>query len=129
MAARFALLLLLVVSAGADAASPQESLDTAIPDAIKLLEGKQYIEFVKRYGPPREAKFVSSLNLDGQAEFIAQFGKGKGPKLLTALRDIKGTKPTLSDDGKKATFKLKTKVGDKESMTWNKDGKNWRIAN
>jgi hypothetical protein len=125
------LLLILAVSpllARPEAAKPQESLDTAIPDAIKLLEGRRYIDLVKTYGPPKAAKFVSSLNLDGQAEFIAQFGKGKAPELLKALREIKGTKPTLSDDGMKATFKFKTKIGGKESLTWNKDGKNWRMA-
>jgi hypothetical protein len=117
---------LLAAPARPEPGKPQESLETAIPHGIKLLEGKKYAEFLKAYAPP---EFVKRLGDDGVKRFAEEFGMEKAKALLNALKEIKGTKPTLSDDGKKATFKLKTMIAGRDSMTWYKNDKNWYISN
>jgi hypothetical protein len=132
MTARVALLVLLIASplvaapAKPEPANPQEDLETAVPHGIKLLEGKKYADFLKLYAPP---DFVKKLGDDGIKKFADEFGKEKAAPLLNALKEIKGTKPALADDGKKATFKLKTKIAGRDSMTWYKNGKDWYISN
>jgi hypothetical protein len=116
---------LLAAPAKPEAADPRESLETAIPHGIKLLEGKKYAEFLKTYAPPTFIKKVGDTGLKKAAE---EFGMVKAKALLLALKDIKGTTPTLSADGKQATFKLKSEVLGNDHVIWYKDGKTWYIS-
>src|SRR5262249_44094590 len=116
---------LLAAPAEPEPGKPQEKLETAIPHGIKLLEDKKYAEFLKMYAPPDLVKKLG----DGLPKFAEGFGKDKAKDLLGALKEIKGTKPELTDEGKKATFKLKTTIAGRDSMTWYKKDKNWYVGN
>lgn len=110
----------------ADAADPRENLDTAIADAIRLLEKKEYKEMLKRYVDPKDLeKVTANTPLD---EFAEQFGSRKAEQLLLVLKSIQGTKPMLDKDGTEATFQPKMEVS-KRSIKFGKVDKLWYIRN
>ena len=106
---------------------PREKLDTAVPEAIRLLEAKDYSTFLKNFIPPDDLKKVTEkATLD---EFAKQFGENKGPRLLQVLKSIRDAKPTLDSSGKKATYELKEPIDRKKTITWVKVEKYWYIQN
>jgi hypothetical protein len=122
-------LLVVVSSASARAPDPREKLDTAIPEAIRLLEKKQYKEFLKTFLAPDDLKEATKeVTLDRLAE---QFGKKKAAALLKALKQIKGTKPVKEKDENVVTYRLKDKTEDlaKDSITFVKVGEYWYLRN
>jgi len=109
-------------------ADPREKLDTAIPEAIRLLEAKEYETFLEKFVPPDLFKKITKETT--LKEFATRFGKDKAADLLRVLKSIKDQKPTLDSKGTKATFKLKNedKKG-KDSISFVKVGKFWYIQN
>ncbi len=105
----------------------REKVETAIPEGIRLLEAKEYAVFLKAFVPPELlGRLTEKTTLE---EFAKQFSEQKGPRLLKALQSIKGTKPLLSDDGLKATFKPKDDTGKERTLVFVKIGKYWYIGN
>jgi hypothetical protein len=108
-------------------ADPREELETAIPEAIRLLEAKEYETFLKTFIPPDDFKSVTKqVSLE---EFAKRFGKDKAADLLRVLKAIKGTKPTLDPDGTKAPFKHGIKGAPKDSITFVKMDGLWYLQN
>lgn len=105
---------------------PREKLETAIPEAIRLLEAKDYTKLLKNFVKPEDFKRITeSQPLEA---FARQFGKDKSDNLLTVLKSIKDVKPKLEDEGEKAVFTLKEAVGGKDKITFEKVDKFWYIA-
>src|SRR6476620_10429903 len=98
-------LLSVVASSAARGPDPREKLETAIPEAVRLLEKKQYKEFLKKFLAPDDLKEATKeVTLDKLAE---EFGKKKAAALLKAFKQLKGIKPTMETNGKKVTYRLK----------------------
>jgi hypothetical protein len=123
------LVISLVTPAVAQDVKPEsrEALETAIPEGIRLLEAKEYKVFVEIFVPPADLKkIIEGSSLE---EFAKKFGERKAPRLLEILKEIKGTKPSLDDNGTEATFSLKEEKDGKKSITFVKIDKYWYIKN
>ncbi len=108
-------------------AESRETLETLIPEGIRILEAKEYKTFVEIFVPPDELKKITEgTSLE---EFAKTFGERKAPRLLEILKEIKGTKPSLDDNGTKATFVLKEEKDGKKAITFVKVDKYWYIQN
>jgi hypothetical protein len=108
-----------------DKPDPREKVDTAIAEAVRLIEAKEYVKLLKGFVPPDELKKITEIvTLD---EFAKKFGDGKAPRLLKALKATKGIEPTMSDDGSKATIKFKEPIDGKDKIEFIKIGKHWYI--
>jgi hypothetical protein len=111
----------------AQAADPRrEKLDTAISEAVRLLESNEYVAFLERYMAPQELERLKERPLQ---EFAQRFGEDKAPRLLRVLKMITGTTPTLDPDGTKAVYQLSDPIEGKSSITFFKVDKYWYIAN
>ena len=106
---------------------PRENLNTAIPEAIRLLEAKEYKAFLKSFVIPDDFKRITATK--SLEEFAKAFGERKGLKLLKVCKVIKDAKPTLDDTGTKATFAIKEVLAGKKSITFVKVKKHWYIQN
>lgn len=134
MTKRFTMILIAMVAAAFSVSlaqdakpDPQEKLETAIPEAIRLIEAKEYAKFLKSYVAPEDLKKIAAeMPLD---EFAKFFGEKKAEPLLKMLKAIKGVKPTLDADGKKATFKVKDPIDGRDSISFQKVDKRWYIQN
>jgi hypothetical protein len=60
-------------------------------------------------------------------EFAKKFGESKAPRMLKALKAAQGVKPTMSDDGSKATIEFKEPVEGKDKIEFIKIDKLWYI--
>lgn len=104
---------------------PQEKLETAIPEAIRLLEKKDYATLLKNFVAPDDLKKVTeNKSLD---EFAKAFGESHADKLLTMLKSVKDAKPEMEEKGTKATYKSKEPNG--MPLVFQKVGKRWYIQN
>jgi hypothetical protein len=105
---------------------PRKQVDTAIAEAIRLLEAQQYVEFVKAFAPPEAVARMT------QQTTIEELAKGMAGErtdaLLQALRQIKGTTPTMEAEGRVARFTLKEPVKNKATIAFEKIGDYWYIA-
>lgn len=105
----------------------QEKLETAIPEGIRLLEAREYASFLKKFVLPDDLKKITqAMPFD---KLVKDFSMEKAAVLLTILKEVKDAKPTLSDDGMKATYPLKKGTAPKDAITFVKVGKLWYIAN
>jgi hypothetical protein len=106
---------------------PRENLNTAIPEAIRLLEAKEYKVFLKSFVIPEDFKRITATK--SLEEFAKVFGERNGLKLLKVCKVIKDVKPTLDDTGTKATFAINQEIAGKKSITFVKVEKHWYIRN
>lgn len=108
-------------------ADPREKLETAVPEAIRLLEKKEYIELLKKFVSPDELKEITKQTKI--EDFAKEFGKDKAEQLLKALKATKDVKPKLDDDMKIAVFEFKEEVDGRDSIKFKKVDKYWYIKN
>jgi hypothetical protein len=107
----------------------REQLDTLIPEATRLLEKKEYKKVLELLVPPElMAKLTEKSNLD---DFAKEFGQEKAGQLLAMLKAIKGVKPEMDKEGKRATYQLKEKVKDvpRDKIIFVKIDKYWYVQN
>ncbi len=102
------------VAAADTKTDPRESLDTAIPEAIRLLEAREYAAFLKSFLPPHELKKFTEKN--SLEELAKGFGEKKASRLLRVLKAIKDLKPTFDAEGKEATYEMKERIDGKKSI-------------
>ncbi|GIW92819.1 MAG: hypothetical protein KatS3mg110_0860 [Pirellulaceae bacterium] len=85
-------------------AHPQAQLDTAISEAIRLLEKKDHVTLLKNFVAPDDLqKIVQNVPIEELAE---RFGKNHAEHLLKVLKSIQGKKPELDQEKKTATFRI-----------------------
>jgi len=83
---------------------PQSRLETAIAEAIRLLEAKEYKTFLTKFMAPDDYKRITeAVAIDLLAE---KFAGDRAEHFLKVLHYAKKQKPTLSEDGKLAVFNL-----------------------
>lgn len=101
--------------------------ETAVREAIQLLEAKKYGEFLRKYVEPSDlAKIEASVDFE---TFATKFGMDKAADLLKVLKSIEKAKPTYKEDGKIASYKIDGNVFPKETLDFQKVGKLWYIKN
>jgi ERCC4-type nuclease len=108
---------------------PREELETAIPEAIRLLESKDYANFLKKFLSPAEFKEITEKAQFNELEFAKQFGEKRAPGLLMVLKSIKGQTPTFDQSKKIATYEFKTENGGVKKISIAKIDKYWYILN
>lgn len=86
----------------APALSPQENLDTMIAHGIRLLERRQYREFVESYFDPDLLRRLEPRDVGNVVKGFAE----KADNMLAALKLIRGSKPAFEDLGRKAIFAI-----------------------
>jgi hypothetical protein len=103
--------------------NPREKLDTAIKEAIRLLEAKEYAAFLEQFMVPDELKEITRKKpLD---EFAKEFAERKAGDMLKVLKSLDGLKPTLDESGTTATFDPPGAM----KLKWVLIDKSWYIRN
>ena len=110
-----------------DKPDPRESLDTVIPEVMRLLEKQDYEGLLKAFVAPKDFEKITADK--PLPEFAKWFGENKAEKLLKVLTAVKGTTPTLSEDKATATFELKEPLEGKRDIKFQKIDKYWYIKN
>lgn len=106
-------------------ANPQQSLETAIPHAIRLLKAQQYGLFIESYMLPDDfKKMVASGKYDAR-----QFGAKKAPRLLEVLEAVPTATLTLDNEKKIATYTFKEPIGGKSEIRFVKVDDLWYLVN
>jgi hypothetical protein len=131
-----AALLLLFTAAALPAASPaaekasanpREDARTAVADAIRLLEAKDYETFLKHYVKPDDFKKITErLPLP---EFAKRFGEKKAKPMLDVLKSIKTKEPLYTKDRTLATFAVDVPGAPRNTIEFEKIDKYWYIHN
>lgn len=106
---------------------PQAKLETAVPEAIRLLEAKEYASFLKAFVPPEDLKRITEKA--PLEEFAKNFAEKKAARLLEMLKAIQDVKPELNEEGSEATFEAKEEIGGKKKLGFLKIDKRWYIKN
>jgi hypothetical protein len=103
-----AIILLAIRAVNADdkSANPQEQLETAIPEAIRLLKAKEYKTFCETFSAPDDLKKAKSSPYISYDELLKDFENQKAANVLLALERAKDIKPELSNDGTSAKYVL-----------------------
>ncbi len=105
----------------------RENLATLIPDAIRLIEAKEYEKLLEKIAAPDALKQITeSMSLKEAAE---AFGAHHADALLKVLKSMDGKKPVMEDGGKKAVFTHDVKDAPKDTITFVKIDKYWYIQN
>ena len=100
------------------------NLDKLVPEAVRLLEAKDFATVLETLMPPDEFKKITAQM--PLAEFAAKFGENNAAHLLAALKSLKDKKPKISEDGSKATFDLTEIPGvGKKDMVFTKIEGRW----
>lgn len=80
------------------------NLDKLIPEAIRLIEAKEYVTLIETLATPEDIK---NMNTEGGVAKVAEeFGKERAAELLAALKSLKDKKPKISEDGNTVTYSL-----------------------
>jgi hypothetical protein len=97
-------LLVATLSAHQPPPNPQARLDTAIAEAIRLIEAQQYRSFLEKFVTADDLK--RTLAEDGMSmdAFTDQFIQYLAPLTLKKLNVIRGIAPTMSSDRNQATW-------------------------
>jgi len=108
-------------------ADPREELETAIPEAIRLLEAREYETFLKTFTAPDDFKKITGeVSME---EFAAKFEKDKVSILLRILQAVKDKEPAFDAEKKKATFKHGIQDVSNSAIDFVKVGDYWYIKN
>ena len=129
LATRISLVVLLGVNVllAQENVAERENINTAISDGIRLLEAREYTEFLKRYVAPADLeRLIKTTSLE---DFSREFSGSKASRLLEVLKLIQGKKPDADSSGTSATFQLQSPIGGKSSITFVRIEKNWYIQN
>ena len=105
---------------------PRENLDTAIAEAVRLLEAKEHAAFLKTFIEPS----MLASRRDTFEEFAASFAGERADRLLAMLKHARTMKPAMNAEGTIATYQPDPNAGvGTRSLRWEKTGKYWYIAN
>jgi hypothetical protein len=106
----------------------REDVSTAVGEAIRLLEMKDYETFLKDFVSPDDLKKIAEEKVD-LSKLATRFKGEKADRLLRALKTIKNLTPTFEKNGELAVFPVKLAGSNKNSITFVKVGKYWYIKN
>ena len=98
------------LAAGGEAVTPT-NIDTAVVEAIRLLEAKDHKTFLTQFVPPDQLK-----DLAGTSEAFDTLVKTfppRGERILTALKSVRTQKPTYDAAKPTATFQVEQPASDR----------------
>lgn len=110
-------------------ASPQSKLETAIAEAVRLLEAKEYKKFLESFVAPEDLKRITEqVPLEVFAE---RFGRERAGHLLKVLRSIEKAKPQIDPNSREASFTIEQglQLPGREKMVFIQVGGLWYIRN
>jgi hypothetical protein len=114
-------------SMAADQADPQEKLETAIPEMIRLLEAKEHKQLIERFADPMKIAEISKRV--GLEKIVEQFAAEKASVLLNVLKEVQKIKPTMNADGTEANYTFEKPIDGKRDFTMMQVDKRWYIKN
>lgn len=122
--------LLTITAAAQDAKpDPRENLDTAVKEAIRLMEAKEYETFIKQFLHPEDLKRLTDSGTSVE-EMAKRFAMKKAERNLEVLKELQEKKPQHSDDGRQAFVESeKFKRMPNSKIRFQKVGKLWYIRN
>ena len=82
----------------------RQSLDKLLPEAIRLIEAKEFVALLEAVVPPEDFRKITAEK--PLPEFAARFGEEKAARLLAVLKAAKNQKPKISEDGNTAIYTL-----------------------
>ena len=115
------------LQASAQQPDAKRQVATALQDAIRLLEAKQHLEFIKTFMRPSEveelvAKFGSAENVAAEL--------GKGDRIGTMLKRLHAAsklEPTFNTDGTIARYTFDAPIGREKGLSLQKIGERWYL--
>jgi hypothetical protein len=107
---------------------PREKPETAVTEAVRMLEASQYEAFLLAFVPPDEQARLGSTPAEKKA-FAEAFGKSKAARLLSALKEVAAASPAFNAERTVATFTPKAPVPSGPPLTFVKIGSFWYLAN
>ena len=122
MAALFVGLSLQPVRA-AQRPDPRREPATAIAEAIRLLERKDYVALLENFARPDELKAM--LAKKPIEELAADFGQRRAAGTLDALKAASRMTPELSQDGLRADYRFEKPVGGENRVRLVRIGEYW----
>ena len=106
----------------------RQNLEKLVPEAVRLIEAKDYATLLEALVPPDVFKQLTAEH--PIAEFATKFGESKAASLLAVLKTLKDKKPVLSDEGSTATFDLPDNPEfPKKTIVFTKIEGRWYIKN
>lgn len=125
------LVVVLIKNSAGDPQARQESLETAIPEAIRLLDAGEYELFLRRYIPPEKLQELEAKG--GFAPFVKGLEEVKGSYLPALLRQAQEQKtPPLQNNKPIVEYRIDAKkLGEKgpSHLRFRKIDKYWYIDN
>ena len=123
-----AILSTATLSSAEMAEADRQDVNKFVPELVKLLEAKDYTSVLNAAVPPDTLKKLTEKQT--VEEFAKEFGQKKAGELLTVLKSLKDAKPTLSEDGSKATFDIPEAVKfRKKTIVFQRIEKRWYLTN
>lgn len=108
----------------ANGKDPREELSTALAEAIRQLENKEFENFVGDFMSPEDKlQLVGKKIVD-----IAKTVEKNSPEMLAQLKAAQKTTPEMEDGSEKAVYNNLDVDGRKSKFTMVKSGKYWYIS-
>ena len=125
----FALVLALACLAPVEsicqAADPRTQPETAVKEAIRLLEARKYVEFLRTFVRPSELEeILAKASID---EVAREVGEKRVPDLLSALRAASAMKPVINEAGTRAEYRFEKPFGRERRISMEKIGEFWYL--
>jgi hypothetical protein len=115
-------------SQGMASSNPRERAETAVVEAARLLEAKDYKAFLSQFMPPDQLK-ARAATPEALDAFAEQFAP-RADRLLEALKHVRAQTPAYDSENTSATFTLDGLSGmPSTSLTFTKIGQYWYLAN
>ncbi|MEW5983254.1 MAG: hypothetical protein AB1806_12915 [Acidobacteriota bacterium] len=105
---------------------PREQVETAIGEAVRLLESKDYRAFLLQFAPPDQVKARGGAQ--AALEAWVELFSAQADHVLAAFTHARTRTPTYDAAGTTATFLLKGEIGP-PSLRMVKIGKYWYLGN
>lgn len=121
----FSLACVITLSAD-DKMAWREKLETAIPEAIRMLEAKEYAIFLKAFVEPKQLKKMAEQG--PMEDAVKKFANSNAKQLLRVLKWIKDTTPKMNKEGTSARYEFNLDGVSRTDITFNKIDKYWYIG-
>ena len=122
-AVAIAVLVLAPALQSVQATDPRTQPETAVKEAVRLLDAGKYAEFLKTFARPSEVEELTAKRT--MEEVAAEFGQKRAPDLLAALRAAGTMKPALSAEGTRAEYAFEKPFGRERRVSMVKIGEFW----
>jgi hypothetical protein len=107
-------------------ADAKRQVAAAIQEAIRLLEAKQHLEFVKTFIRPSELEEL--VTKFGTVEKVAaELGKDDDGTMLKRLHAASKLEPTFNADGTIARYTFDAPIGGEKGLSLQKIGDRWYL--